>query len=235
MADANATEPTDLDGIPCRRLDSRLKPQTAYHPAAESEFTDLLCSAKCKARPEIKAIKKNAKGNFGPYATLDEVIDAVCEALPKYGLDLSSKTIIIGDEQWLVSTLRHTSGQFERSFSRLTERVPQKVLSEVTYYRRKDYACLCGVAADSDLDGAGLEGAKPTKKTGPSALNLARSALVSATTEHDRDQVVARAAMSVVAGRMTEDEMSELKSDRAAMPPCKPAAPKTKQEAPRAE
>ena len=203
---------------PVSQRDPRLKPQTGFMPAMESEYTDALCAAKCKARPEIKAIKKNAKGNYGHYATLDEVIDAVCEALPKYGLDLASKTIIIGDEQWLVSTLRHTSGQFERSFSRLTERQPQKVLSEVTYFRRKDYSCLCGVAADSDLDGQGLEGQKP-KATSPFAL--ARQALIAAASEQDRDTVLARAAMSVVSGRITEGELGELRAYRESLAPFK--------------
>jgi hypothetical protein len=212
---SEATEPTDLDGIVCRR-DSRLKPQTAFMPAAESEFTDLLCAAKCRARADYAPIKKNASGNYGRYASLDEVLDAVTPALAKHGLDLASKTIIVGDEQWLVSTLRHTSGQFERAFSRLTERQPQKVLSEVTYYRRKDAACLCGVAADSDLDGAGLDGPKAKSNA---ALSLARQALVAARTEQDRDTVLAKAALSAAAGRMTEDELMGLRRDREAMKP----------------
>jgi hypothetical protein len=62
-ADAT-TEPTDLDGIVCRR-DPRLKPQTGHMPAMESEYTDMLCAAKCRARPEYKPVKKNAKGNYG--------------------------------------------------------------------------------------------------------------------------------------------------------------------------
>ena len=201
--------------------DVRLKPQTGFMPAMESEYIDALCAAKCRAHPEIKAIRKNAKGNYGHYATLDEVIDAVTPALSKHGLDLSSKTIIIGDEQWLVSTLRHTSGQFERSFSRLTEKQPQKVLAEVTYYRRKDYACLCGVAADSDLDGAGLEGPKAKSN---SSLSLARQALVAARSEQERDTVLAKAALSVVAGRITEQELVALREDREAMFPFKEAA-----------
>lgn len=220
-------EITDLDGIVCRR-DARLKPQTGYMPAAESEFTDMLCAAKCRARSEYKPVRKNAKGNFGPYATLDEVIDSVVSALSKHGLDLSSKTVIVGDEQWLVSTLRHTSGQFERSLTRLTERQPQKVLSETTYYRRKHYAELCGVAADSDLDGAGLDGGKPKPN---SALALARQALVAAKSEQERDTVLARAALSTASGRITEDDLMTLKADRESMKPFAKPAPQRKEAA----
>ena len=209
------TVPVDLDGIVCRR-DSRLKPQVGVMPASESEYCDMLCAAKCRARTEYTPVKKNASGNYGKYATLDEVLDAVTEANTKHGLDLAAKTIIIGDEQWLITTLRHTSGQFERSFCRLTEKQPQKVLSETTYYRRKHAAELCGVAADSDLDGANLEGPR-TKPS--SALGLARQALVAARSEQERDGVLARAALSAAGGRMTESDLDGLRQDREAMKP----------------
>jgi hypothetical protein len=212
---SETTEPTDIDGIVCRR-DSRLKPQVGVMPSPESEYCDMLCAAKCRARTEYKAVKKNASGNYGKYATLDEVLDAVTEANARHGLDLASKTVIIGDEQWLITTLRHTSGQFERSFIRLTERQPQKVLSETTYYRRKHAAELCGVAADSDLDGANLEGPK-TKPS--SALGLARQALAAARSEQERDGVLARAALSAAGGRITEADLDALREDRVAMKP----------------
>jgi hypothetical protein len=215
-------EVLDIDGVPVRPIiahhrDPRLKPQVGFLPAAESEFTDLLTAAKCKARPEYTPIKKNAKGNFGMYATLDEVLDAVTTANCKHGLDLASKTIIVGDEQWEVTTLRHISGQFERSSSKLTERQPQKVLSETTYYRRKHAAELCGVAADSDLDGAGLKGAAPAEVN--PVVGMARQALRNAKSERDRDTVVAKAALSVVAGRLSEEQMLALKEERESLPP----------------
>jgi hypothetical protein len=211
-------EPTCV--TPCQR-DGRLKPQTSFMPASESEYTDRLAEAKCKARLEYKPIKKNAKGNYGMYATLDEVLDAVTPANCQHGLDLASKTIIIGDEQWEVSTLRHVSGQFERSMSKFTERQPQKILAETTYFRRKHYSELCGVATDSDLDGAGLEGPKPKAN---SSLGLARQALVASRSEQERDTVLAKAALSVVAGRITEEDLAALRADREAMKPFKEAA-----------
>lgn len=212
-------EVLDIDGVPVRPIarDPRLKPQTGYLPASESEFTDLLTAAKCKARPEYTPIKKNAKGNYGMYATLDEVLDAVTKANCRHGLDLSSKTIIVGDEQWEVTTLRHISGQFERSSSKLTERQPQKVLSETTYYRRKHAAELCGVAADSDLDGSNLKGEAPPAVN--PVVGMARQALRNAKSEQDRNTVLAKAALSVAAGRMSEEQMLSLKEEREAMSP----------------
>jgi hypothetical protein len=215
-------EPTDLDGIVCRR-DPRLKPQTNFIPQPQSEYIDMLTSAMARAKPEIKAIVKRAKSNFGSYAPLDEVIDAITPALSKHGLDLSSQTLVIGDQEWLVSTLSHSSGQFRRASSviRANPSKPQELLSWTTYLRRNHYACLVGVAADSDLDGAGLEGPKPKSN---SSLALARQALVAARSEQERDTVLAKAAMSVVAGRITEDELATLRTDREAMKPFKKEA-----------
>jgi len=207
--------------VPQPVRDVRLRPQTTVMPASESEFTDLLCAAKCKARVEYKAVRKNASGNFGKYATLDEVLDAVTEANARHGLDLSAKTVILGEEHWLVTTLRHISGQFDRSTTRLTEKQPQKILAETTYFRRKHAAELCGVASDSDLDGAGLDGPKPKKG---SAVTLAHTALLAARTEKDRGQVLARAAMSVAAGRMSESELDDLTAARESLKPIAEAA-----------
>ena len=214
------TEPTCV--TPCQR-DARLKAQTNFIPQPQSEFTDSLTAAMCRARPKIKAIHKRAKSNFGSYAPLDEVIDAVSDALSSEGLDLNSQTIVVGDQEWVVSTLKHSSGQFMRAMNvvRANPSKPQELLSWTTYLRRNHYACLCGVAADSDLDGAGLEGPKPK---GTSALGLARQALVAAKSEQERDSVLARAAMSVVSGRITEDDLLALRADREAMKPFKEPA-----------
>jgi hypothetical protein len=213
MSDEIKPEVTDLDGIPVRPIrDTRLKPQTAFLPQPCSEFLDLLTGALCRARPNIRAIAKNAKGAYGRYATLDEVIDATGPAFAAAGLSITSQTIIVGDEEWLVTTLAHTSGQFQRCMSRLVAGATdyQKKLSAATYLRRLHFSSLAGVAADSDNDGAGLA-PEPAK---PSGFALAKQALAAAKTNKDRDTVVARAALSVPAGRLTEEQLEELIAER---------------------
>ena len=214
----NVTTQELNDACEPRQRDPRLKPQTSFLPATSSEFTDLLTQALCAAKPEIKRIVKNAKGNFGHYATLDEVIDATLLPLSKHGLDINSQTMVVGDQEWLVTSLKHTSGQFQRSINvlRASPSKPQEMLSWATYYRRLHFSCLCGVAADSDLDGEGLKGAAPAPN---GALGLARSALRGAKSEHDRDQVLARAALSVASGRISEDELLLLKEEREQLKP----------------
>lgn len=211
-------EVLDLDGIPVTR-DHRLKPQTGYMPAHSSEYLDKLTAAMCKAKPEIKTIVKNAKGNYGKYASLDEVIDATLKPLAEHGLDLNSQTIVVGEQEWLVTTLKHTSGQFMRATNviRANPTKPQEMLSWATYYRRLHFSCLCGVAADSDNDGAGLNGATPPAVN--PVMGMARQALRNAKTEQDRNTVIAKAALSVAAGRLSEEQMLALKDERENLSP----------------
>jgi len=214
-------EVTDIDGIPVRPArDGRLRPQSSYWPAMQSEYTDQIAAAQAAARVKYGELKKTSKSNFGLFCPLDKVFDAVVAANSENGLSLASCPTVIGDEDYLVTTLTHSSGQFIRAMSRIRANPakPQEVLSFCTYYRRLHVASLCGVAADSDLDGEGLKGT--TSKVSP-ALGLARSALRGAKSDHDRDQVLASAALSVASGRITEDDLLVLKAEREEMPPFK--------------
>jgi hypothetical protein len=210
---ADDREVCDLDGIPVRPVvrDNRLRPETGHLPASSSEFLDLLTAAMSAARPKISEIKKTTKGAFGRYAPLDVVLDAVTPALSEHGLVLRSRTIIVGDEEWLVTTLSHTSGQFERSMSRIAGNPGdyQKRLAAATYLRRMHTSCLCGVAADSDEDGAGLA---PEKPRGPTPFELARKAISEGGSPQFRAMSLARAAASTAQGRITEAQFSELKA-----------------------
>jgi hypothetical protein len=221
-------EVLDLDGIPVR--DSRLKPQTSHWPAMQSEYTDKLAAALAAARSKYAELKKTAKSNFGMFCPLDKVFDAVVAANSEHGLSLTSSPTVIGDEDYLVTTLAHSSGQFIRAMSRIraNPQKPQEVLSFCTYYRRLHVASLCGVAADSDLDGEGLKGAEPPKVS--PAMGLARSALRGARSEQERDTVLAKAAMSVVSKRMTEEQLADLRAEREEMAPIQKVVPEATKE-----
>jgi hypothetical protein len=214
-------EVLDIDGVPVRPIvrDHRLKPQTGYWPAMQSEYTDHLAAAQAAARVKYGELKKTSKSNFGMFCPLDKVFDAVVEANSANGLSITSCPTVIGDEDYLVTTLTHSSGQFVRAISRIRANPtkPQEVLSFCTYYRRLHVASLCGVAADSDLDGDGLKGSAPPAVN--PVVGMARQALRNAKSEKDRDTVVAKAALSVAAGRLSEEQMLALKDERESLPP----------------
>jgi len=195
--------------------DTRLTAQKTMWPASESEFTDMICAAMCRAKLKYGAVKKDAKSNYGKYATLDAVFEAVDKANCEEGIAVSSRPIVIGDEEYLVTTLMHSSGQFLRAMSRIAANPqrPQEYLSYGTYFRRMHIAALCGVAAETDDDGVGATAA--AKTDGMSAMRLEQLALQKlkgAKTAQERNEVVARVAMRVAKGEMTEPQLEKFKA-----------------------
>lgn len=197
--------------------DTRLKPQSTMYPAMESEFTDQITMAFCKARVKYKPVLKTGKSNFGPYAPLDAIVDAVTTANAEENIFINSATWALGDEEYLVTTARHGSGQFIRAMTKIVAdpHKPQAYLAYVTYMTRCHTARLCGVAADTDDDGAGAnEAARPSAVQGLRLEQMAIQKLQAVHTEQERDEVVARVALRVAKGEMTESQMEKIKGIR---------------------
>jgi len=185
--------------------------------ANESETTELLYEDLAKAQGEYPAVLKNAKGAFGMYATVDALLDAVRPINSAHGLALKSTTQIVGEEEFLVTTLGHKSGQFTRSVSRIAADPlkPQAYLAYCTYMRRLHIACLCGIAAENDDDGvAATEATKTSSAQSFRLEEMALKKLKAVSTEQERDEVLARVAMRVGSGEMTESQMDVLKKER---------------------
>jgi hypothetical protein len=193
----------------------RHRPHDLY--ANESEMTDLLYTALAAAQGDYPAVLKNAKGAFGMYATVDALLDAVRPINSKHGLSLKSTTQIVGEEEYLVTTLGHKSGQFTRSVSRIAAdpMKPQAYLAYCTYMRRLHIACLCGIAAETDDDGvAATEATKTSSAQSFRLEEMALKKLKAVATEQERDEVLARVAMRVGSGEMTENQLEILKKER---------------------
>lgn len=193
----------------------RHRPHDLY--ANESETTDLLYSSLAAAQGEYPAVLKNAKGAFGMYATVDALLDAVRPVNSKHGLSLKSTTQIVGEEEFLVTTLGHKSGQFTRSISRIAAdpMKPQAYLAYCTYMRRLHIACLCGIAAETDDDGvAATEATKTSSAQSFRLEEMALAKLRSVSTDQERDEVLARVAMRVGKGEMTENQLELVKKER---------------------
>jgi hypothetical protein len=197
--------------------DTRLKPQTGLWPAMESEYTDQITIAFCKARVNYGPVVKTGKSNFGAYAPLDSIIESVTAANAAQNIFINSATWAIGDEEYLVTTARHGSGQFMRAMTRIMAdpHKPQAYLAYVTYMTRCHTARLCGVAADTDDDGAGAnEAAIPSGVQSLRLEQMAVQKLNAVATEQERDEVIARVALRVAKGEMTESQMEKLKGVR---------------------
>lgn len=114
----------------------------------------LIAAAFVKARKEIGGtVGKDAKGNFGSYATLAAITDATSAALANHGLAIIQEAALGADGVTIHTCLLHESGAtmlFEPLTMPLTDRKPQAVGSAITYGRRYALAAVCGLAPEDD-------------------------------------------------------------------------------------
>jgi hypothetical protein len=127
-----------------------------------------LAAALAKAQGAIVGASKDKKGNYGAYATLASVWEAIREPLASNGL-----AVIQGpDGEELVTLLTHASGQWVESRIRcVLPPNPQQAGSLLTYLRRYSLSAIAGVAPADDDDGqAATDAVTPPKKAAkPSA------------------------------------------------------------------
>lgn len=128
----------------------------------------LIAAAFIKARAEIGGtVTKDAKGNFGRYATLAAITGATSAALAKHGLAIIQEAIIEAEGVTVDTHLLHESGaviEFGSLTMPLANRTPQTIGSAITYARKYQWAAVCGLAADDDDGQAAEDGAKQPRK-----------------------------------------------------------------------
>lgn len=126
-------------------------------------------AALVKARAAIgSTVTKDARANYGKYATLAAVMEAITPALAANGLALVQEAELDDAAVTMAATLIHESGETVE-FAPLTmplgsQRTPQAVGSAMTYGRRYQLTALFGLAPDDD-DG---EAASKTPQNGRS-------------------------------------------------------------------
>ena len=111
---------------------------------------------------DVDKIDKNARGNYGKFADLSNVLSTVTPALLKNNLVLTQEFLNEG----LTTTLRHVSGETISSVCDLILSEGRNKTQEwgkaVTYQRRYSICSILGIVADMDMDGAMLdESTKP--------------------------------------------------------------------------
>jgi len=118
--------------------------------------TTNLATALAKVQGELPKIPRNKNANYGTYADLDSIHEAVFPILSSHGL---AWTTLIGTDEAgndvLNYRLIHVSGDtLEGSLRlRLTQDNMQQLGSAVTYARRYAICAVIGITADEDDDG----------------------------------------------------------------------------------
>lgn len=144
-----------------------MKPDDVITPPMPG--VDKVTEALVKAQGEFPTIEKGrtakvpmkAGGTYSyTYADLSDILTAVKPVLSKNGLCITQTV----DGDWLVTYLRHSSGQFLTSaipMVGLKDNTPQAMGSALTYSRRYCACLALGVVAEEDDDAQGAQNAAP--------------------------------------------------------------------------
>lgn len=121
----------------------------------ESEDTAKLADALAKAQGEYKPITYNRENPYfkSSYADMDQIIGSVEKALAKYGLSFYQFTRLDDGATILISVLKHSSGQWISSRTRIIppKADPQSYGSTLSYQKRYQAQCLLRVTIAHDL------------------------------------------------------------------------------------
>lgn len=113
-----------------------------------------LATALCKAQGEMSGAGKNKENPFhkSSYADLGSVIAAIREPFSSNGLSVTQTMEILENGRSVMSTtLMHVGGQHVSSKMLLPEEVnPQKMGTNITYYRRYMLMAICNLAPVDD-------------------------------------------------------------------------------------
>lgn len=131
---------------------------------SESVIVKALIEAKKEFKPLIK--NKTNPHFKSKYADLSSVSEAVDEALARHGLTYVQPIERLEGEPWLVTRLKHVSGEELASYYPLTKGLrPQELASAITYGRRNSLCALLGISGEDDDDGNAASNPAPAAPT----------------------------------------------------------------------
>ena len=165
-----------------------------------------IVKALIKFHQSVDKIDKNARGNYGKFADLANVLSTVTPPLLANGLVLTQTF----EEDCLTTTLRHQGGETISSSTMLIISEGRNKTQEwgkaVTYQRRYAVCSILGLVADMDTDAeATPEPAKPAAKPAPAKPAAVPSASEDPLTADERKMVLA----------LVKDKMASIKPKEA--------------------
>ena len=105
----------------------------------QSETVGKLVEALIDARKDMDGAVKHGKGNWGAYASLEDLLECCMNPLLYNGIMMTQPTIYENGVNQIVTQLTHTSGEWMKSAVAITvvkDNDPQKALAGQTYARR---------------------------------------------------------------------------------------------------
>lgn len=124
---------------------------------AHSDTLGEFFTALAQFQGEVKMPEKNARGNWGAYADITEIVECIRPTLSKYGLSYMQPPIVRygNDHLGIVTWIGHSSGEWVRTVFILKPEkdTNQGIGGSITYLRRYALAAALGLASEEDNDG----------------------------------------------------------------------------------
>lgn len=145
----------------------------------KSESITELNKALANFHKEIKQPMKDANNPFfkSKYVPLENVVEAIDDVAPKFGLTYSQYPVTTDDGKVGISTvLLHESGEFIEyppATTKPDKNTPQGVGSALTYMRRYSLSAVFGITSDQDDDGNEASGNAKAKQTSNKNVQMA--------------------------------------------------------------
>ncbi|WP_053035414.1 ERF family protein [Staphylococcus haemolyticus] len=145
----------------------------------KSESITELNKALANFHKELKQPMKDANNPFfkSKYAPLENVVEAIDDVAPKFGLTYSQYPVTTDDGKVGISTvLLHESGEFIEyppATTKPDKNTPQGVGSALTYMRRYSLSAVFGITSDQDDDGNEASGNTKAKQTSNKNVQMA--------------------------------------------------------------
>ena len=145
----------------------------------KSESITELNKALANFHKELKQPMKDANNPFfkSKYVPLENVVEAIDDVAPKFGLTYSQYPVTTDDGKVGISTvLLHESGEFIEyppATTKPDKNTPQGVGSALTYMRRYSLSAVFGITSDQDDDGNEASGNTKAKQTSNKNVQMA--------------------------------------------------------------
>ena len=114
----------------------------------QSETRSKLTPAVIAARREIEGAEKTGEGNWGAYASAEDLINCCMGPLLENDVLLTQGTFPMDGKNWVVTQVTHASGEFMRSLTEIVvekQMDPKKALGGQTYARRAGIEALLSI------------------------------------------------------------------------------------------
>ena len=180
------------------------------------------CAGQLRNAPNNKAnhfAKKDKQGQPIPnYADLATVLDTIRPVLAVNGLSVTQVFHPQSDDVlMLVTTIGHSSGQFQRSYLPLKANLaPQQLVAASTYLKRVALSSMLGISSEHDDDGEIVQQAAEASsgQEAEAIESRAMKALAVATDAEAKNAIMTKAQLYVTTGLLSPAALLRLQSAR---------------------